>query len=88
MTESTATTFDEFEVRLALIHACDEYGSQRAFARAHDFHECDIGKMIRGQARLSRKVLAVLGYEKVTRYIRRPAITGGESPSNAVGLVP
>jgi hypothetical protein len=82
-------TYDEFEVRLALIHACDELGSQAAFARKHNVDQAWLGCVIRGQRPLGRRIPKLLGFERVAvRYIRKPANTSGESPRVGEGLVP
>jgi hypothetical protein len=91
----TNTPVDEMTVRLALIRACNEAGSQRAFARANGIREPHVSAVAQGCASPSDKLAAVLGFAKVTRYIRKPGITprdeapgDGDSLHNPAGLVP
>jgi hypothetical protein len=81
-------TFDETHVRLMLIRYCDRMGSQHAFAQYYGLSDPFVGSVILGKRSPGTKILAALGFAKVTRYIRKPAITSGESPRVREAVVP
>lgn len=56
------------DVRKLLADACDEKGSQRAFARSHDFSATYVNDVIRGRREPGESICAVLQIERVVSY--------------------
>jgi hypothetical protein len=81
-------SYDEFEVRLALIHACDKVGSQTAFGRIHGIDPSYISAVATGRVKLGRSIPKILGFERTVRYVRKPAITSKTQPQNQTAVVP
>ncbi len=88
MQHLTLDLVDELTVRLALIRACAAAGGYKNFAYANGISPTSVWEAVNGLRAPGEKIIAALGFEKVIRYVRKPAITSGEPPRNAAELVP
>jgi hypothetical protein len=84
----TRTVYDETEVRLAVLRACDEVGGQAEFARRHNMDPHDLSRMIRGEKTIGIKVPAIIGFEKVIGYVRKAGITSDTKPQTQTIVFP
>lgn len=64
-------TVDEIAVRAELINACALAGSQAAFAQTHNINQSVLCAIIHGRKSPGIKIAGLLGFSKVTRYVKR-----------------
>lgn len=66
----TETLVEEMTVRIALKHACERAGSQRAFADSINVSEQYVSDVINGSRQPGEAIAKPLGFKPVRRWIK------------------
>lgn len=59
---------------MAILHkACEEAGSQAAWAKAHGISPSHVSDVLRGRRELAGKLLDILGFDRIVCYKKKAA---------------
>ena len=67
---SELAVFDEMDVRRELKRACIDAGGTAEFARKNGLSDLYVTDALKGEVGYSSKLLDVLGFESVRRYVK------------------